>query len=146
MKAGSVLLVVGLLSVVALCASRHVPSDGTVLATALMAVVLAGPMVAMWPYDVHERGMLGDGGANAVGAMLGYAIFAGLAPAAANGRGAAQTVLGLIAALLLLFNGLSERVSYSEFIERHATLRWLDGLGRPSFDVDDKPGEDGRSG
>ncbi len=78
--------------------------------------------------------MLGDAGANALGALLGYVIFVGLAPAASAGMGPALAILGVVAGLLLLVNGLSERYSYSELIERNALLRWLDRLGRPSFE------------
>jgi hypothetical protein len=133
LKVGFVLYVLGLLSAVALCAQARVPVGGAVLAVGLVGILLGGPLLAMWPYDVRERGMLGDAGANAVGALLGYVIFAGLAPAAAAGGGLALAVLGVVAGLLLLVNGLSERYSYSELIERNATLRWLDQLGRPRF-------------
>ncbi len=134
LKVGFVLLAFALLSTLVLCARSNVPVGGTILAVAIVGVLLGGPMLAMWPYDVRERGMLGDGGANAVGALLGYVIFVGLAPAASAGSGPALAILGIVAGLLLLVNGLAERYSYSEVIERSAALRWLDRLGRPVFD------------
>ncbi len=136
LKVGFVLLALALLSTLVLCAQERVSAGGTVLAVVLVAVLLGGPMLAMWPYDVRERGMLGDGGANAVGALLGYVIFGGLAPEASAGSGLALAILGVVAGLLLLVNGLSERYSYSELIERNGVLRRLDRLGRPTFDHD----------
>lgn len=134
LKVGLVLLVFALLSTLVLCVRAHVPVVGTLLALVLVGVILAGPMLAVWPYDVSERGMLGDAGANALGALLGYVIFVGLAPAATQGVGPAIAILGVITGLLLLVNGLSERYSYSDLIERNAALRWFDRLGRPDFD------------
>ena len=64
--------------------------------------------------------MLGDAGANALGAMLGVAA------AAALPRAARVTVLAAIAGL----TAASEVVSFSRVIERTAPLRWLDMLGR----------------
>jgi hypothetical protein len=74
---------------------------------------------ALLPEDLGERAMLGDAGANALGAMLGVAA-TGLPRAA---RVALLTgVAGLTAA--------SEVVSFSRVIERTAVLRRLDMLGR----------------
>lgn len=134
LKVGFVLWVFAMLSTLVLCAQGHVPATGTAIAMVIVAVLLAGPMAAIWPYDVGERGMLGDAGANALGALLGYVIFVGLAPAASAGMGPALAILGVVAGLLLLVNGLSERYSYSELIERNAFLSRLDRLGRPSFE------------
>ena len=134
LKVSGVLLVLAMLSIGALCVREGLTVAGTAFVVALVAVLVGGPMLSMWPYDVRERGMLGDGGANALGALVGYVIFAGLAPAAANGVGSAIVVLGGVAGLLLLVNVVSERISYSELIERNDVLRRLDRLGRPSFE------------
>jgi hypothetical protein len=75
--------------------------------------------VALLPEDLGERSMLGDSGANAIGAMLGVA--ATRLPRSAR-LGLLVTVAGLTAA--------SERVSFTKVIERTAPLRWLDMLGR----------------
>jgi UDP-GlcNAc:undecaprenyl-phosphate GlcNAc-1-phosphate transferase len=69
--------------------------------------------------DLAERAMLGDCGANALGAMLG----------------AAATTLPRSARIALLagITGLtaaSEKVSFTKVIERTPALRWLDMLGR----------------
>ncbi len=66
--------------------------------------------------------MLGDAGANALGAALGLGLAVSL-PEPAR--------LAVIPALLALNLG-SERWSYSEVIERASWLRVLDRLGRTS--------------
>ena len=134
LKVGVLLLAFAVLSTFVLCVDRVVSPAGTALAVALVTIVLGGPMLAMWPYDVGERGMLGDAGANALGAMLGYAIFVGLTSAASERIGVETAILAVIAGLLLLVNALSERYSYSQIIERNGFLRRLDRLGRPVFD------------
>lgn len=83
----------------------------------------AGPLgaaAALLPEDLDERSMLGDGGANALGAMLGAAAAITL-PRTAR-LGALAVIVGLTAA--------SEKVSFTKVIERTATLRRLDMLGR----------------
>ena len=70
--------------------------------------------------DLGERAMLGDAGANALGALLGLAAATALPRA---GRVAALTVIaGLTAA--------SEVVSFTKVIEATPPLRRLDMLGR----------------
>lgn len=93
--------------------------DTAVTLVALL-VVLLGPVAAVWRFDLTERGMLGDAGANAMGAIVGY-LLAGSLPLA-----------WLSGAALALFalNVLSERVSFSAVIERVGLLRALDDLGR----------------
>jgi len=83
----------------------------------------AGPLaaaIALLPEDLGERSMLGDAGANALGAMLGVAAASSLSR---RSRLAALTVIvGLTAA--------SEVVSFTEVIDQTGPLRWLDMLGR----------------
>ena len=64
--------------------------------------------------------MLGDGGANALGAMLGAAAATSLP------RPARIAALGVIVGL----TAASEVVSFSEVIDRTPVLRWADRLGR----------------
>jgi hypothetical protein len=75
--------------------------------------------LALLPEDLAERAMLGDAGANALGAMLG-------ASAAGLPRPARIALLAGIAGL----TAASEKVSFTKVIERTPALRWLDMLGR----------------
>jgi UDP-GlcNAc:undecaprenyl-phosphate/decaprenyl-phosphate GlcNAc-1-phosphate transferase len=79
--------------------------------------------LALMPEDLGERAMLGDCGANALGAMLGAAA-AGLPRAARIALLAGIT--GLTAA--------SEKVSFTKVIESTPALHWLDMLGRRPAD------------
>lgn len=98
----------------------HVPA---LLLPAPGAALLAAPLGAatvLLVDDLHERTMLGDAGANALGAALGVAAVA------SYGRAGRLAHLVGIAGLTLL----SERVSFTRVIDRMPALRWLDGLGR----------------
>jgi UDP-GlcNAc:undecaprenyl-phosphate GlcNAc-1-phosphate transferase len=75
---------------------------------------------ALLPEDLGERAMLGDAGANALGAMLGTAAATSLP------RPARLAALGVITGL----TAASEAVSFTKIIERTGPLRWLDMLGR----------------
>jgi hypothetical protein len=72
------------------------------------------------PDDLAEGAMLGDSGANAIGAMIG------LAAASSLRRPARVIVLGGVAAL----TAASEKVSFTKVIARTPALNWLDMLGR----------------
>ncbi|MGY1753236.1 hypothetical protein [Blastococcus sp. SYSU D01042] len=85
--------------------------------------LVAGPLgatLAVLPADLGERVMLGDGGANALGALLGLRL------AAAPSRGRRAGLLAGIVALTLA----SEKVSFTSVIEATPGLRDLDRLGR----------------
>jgi len=75
--------------------------------------------LALLPEDLGERAMLGDAGANALGAMLG-------ASAAGLSRSARIALLAGIAGL----TAASEKVSFTKVIARTPALNWLDMLGR----------------
>ncbi len=79
-----------------------------------------GAALALLPDDLGERAMLGDAGANAIGAMLGAAAAASL-PRPAR--------LALLAGIVAL-TAASEKVSFTSVIERTPVLRWADMLGR----------------
>lgn len=83
------------------------------------AVVL-GALLALLAPDLRERLMLGDTGANVLGATLALAVVLTTAPSTR------VVVLVVVAAL----NLLSERVSFSRVIQQVGPLRWLDGIGR----------------
>ncbi len=101
--------------------------------SALVAFVwMLGPVVAVWRYDLGERGMLGDAGANAAGVLVGF-VLAWALPL--NG-------LIIVAVILLVLNVLSERISFSRIIDSSRLLTWVDGLGRALREPDgDKPHE-----
>jgi UDP-N-acetylmuramyl pentapeptide phosphotransferase/UDP-N-acetylglucosamine-1-phosphate transferase len=85
--------------------------------------LVAGPLgasLAVLPADLRERVMLGDCGANAVGALLGLRL------AAVPGRPARVGALAAVVGLTLA----SERVSFTRVIEATPGLRALDRLGR----------------
>jgi len=105
--------------------ARSLPVD----AISLLLFVI-GPVAAAWSYDLGERGMLGDAGANPMGAVAGALIVSGL-PA-----------WGVIAyfAIMLTLNLASEKVSYSRVIESNALLRWLDGVGRLAVESGEEVG------
>lgn len=111
-------------------------ASGALLATRPGArPVVAAPLgaaAALLPEDLGERAMLGDAGANALGALLGVAAAAGLSRPAR-------------AALLAVITGLtaaSEVVSFTAVIERTPTLRRLDMLGRRPVPAAPAPGRD----
>lgn len=70
--------------------------------------------------DLRERLMLGDTGANVVGATLGLGVVLG------RGEVSRWTALGI----LVVANLAAEIWSFSTIIERVPPLRWLDRLGQ----------------
>ena len=84
------------------------------------AAPAVGAALALLPEDLGERAMLGDSGANALGAMLGAAAAVSLP------RPARLAILAGIAGL----TAASEKVSFTKVIERTPALHWLDMLGR----------------
>lgn len=92
---------------------------GTDATGVALAVVVGSAAVLLWG-DLQERFMLGDTGANALGAALGTATVLE-APAAAR---------NVVVACLLVLTLLSEVVSFSRLIDAVPPLRWFDRLGR----------------
>jgi UDP-N-acetylmuramyl pentapeptide phosphotransferase/UDP-N-acetylglucosamine-1-phosphate transferase len=97
---------------------------GTPLSGSAIAAGTLGAAGALLPADLDEEIMLGDAGANALGALLGTAF---TARAGTFGRLAA--LAGIVA-----LTAASEKVSFTKVIERTPVLRRLDQLGR-------RPGE-----
>lgn len=81
---------------------------------------LGGGVAVFLVSELRERVMLGDAGANLLGAVAGTAAVATLDKA------------GLIAcaAVLAALTAVSEFLSFSDVIEKVRPLRWLDHLGR----------------
>ncbi|MDR1635461.1 MAG: hypothetical protein LBS27_11220 [Bifidobacteriaceae bacterium] len=95
-----------------------------------LAAGLVGAVAAAAPSDLSERTMLGDCGANALGAGLGVALAQSL-------RWPARLVLAGAAATLV---AASERVSFSKVIAANPRLRRLDEWGRRN-NADDSGGD-----
>jgi len=87
--------------------------------TAAAAGPVLGSAAAAASRDLAERDMLGDGGANALGALVGV-------QATGLPRAARVAVLAGVVGLTVA----SERVSFSAVIDRTPALRALDRLGR----------------
>jgi UDP-GlcNAc:undecaprenyl-phosphate GlcNAc-1-phosphate transferase len=88
---------------------------------AVASAPLWGALLACLPADLGERAMLGDAGANPLGAVLGWGA------ASTLGRSGRIVALASLAAL----NAASERWSFSRAIEGSRLLRALDLIGRP---------------
>jgi UDP-GlcNAc:undecaprenyl-phosphate/decaprenyl-phosphate GlcNAc-1-phosphate transferase len=86
------------------------------------AAPVVGVAAGSLPTDLAARSMLGDCGANALGAAVGTAAAQSLR------RPFRLLAFGAVAAL----NVASELVSFTEVIERTPPLRRLDQLGRPA--------------
>ncbi len=86
---------------------------------------LFGALGVLLRYDLAEEAMLGDAGANPLGAALGLGMATALSQ---PGRWVAIVVL-------LALNAASEKWSFSELIERTPWLRRADLWGRPRSDV-----------
>jgi len=111
-------------------ATQMVQLGGSKLA--LIALVF-GPVLAAWKFDLGERAMLGDAGANAMGALAGYLLVA-------------YSPLWLdvvVVVIMLALNLASEKVSFSAVIERVGFLRWFDGLGRLPVEPTDMAVQEG---
>ncbi|HEX7995992.1 MAG TPA: hypothetical protein VF506_18890, partial [Streptosporangiaceae bacterium] len=93
----------------------------------------AGAVAALLPDDLAERAMLGDSGANAIGAMIGVVAASSL------NRPSRVVALSAIAAL----TAASEKVSFTKVIAKTPALNWLDMLGRrPTAAASADPGEE----
>jgi UDP-GlcNAc:undecaprenyl-phosphate GlcNAc-1-phosphate transferase len=84
--------------------------------------LLAAPALIAGLYDLRERAMLGDTGANLLGALAGLWLVLTLS-------GTGQLVA---LALLVVMTVYGELRSISELVERTPGLRELDSWGRPS--------------
>lgn len=81
---------------------------------------MVGAVVGLFTFDLSEHLMLGDAGANALGAVLGLGVVLTTQP---------STQIVVLVALVVV-NVAGERVSFSEVIARVPVLRAFDQLGR----------------
>jgi len=112
------------------------PRRGTDLSMAQSANTMAaaglGAAFALLPEDLGERAMLGDAGANAMGALLGLAAATGARSTAALAwRAAALTAVTLA----------SEKVSFTKVIAGNAPLNAIDMWGRRPAPVPHVPAQ-----
>jgi UDP-N-acetylmuramyl pentapeptide phosphotransferase/UDP-N-acetylglucosamine-1-phosphate transferase len=82
--------------------------------------LFVGPVLVLLPFDLRERGMLGDTGSNAIGAVAGLWLVATLS----------TTGQVVALALMAVVTVYGEFRSISALIERTPGLRQLDTLGR----------------
>jgi hypothetical protein len=116
--AAIVLSVSGAVGAVAASAWTWYPSVPEIVGSSLgLLLLVLGPVFAAWRHDLGEHAMF---------------LVALVLPLAG---------LAVVAAVLLAMNLVSEKVSYTEVIERNALLSRLDGLGRRR-DGADGEGED----
>jgi len=105
------------LKVATLAALPLIPAKDS--ATPLAAGAIATSALAL-PADLGEREMLGDTGANALGALLGSAW--------AQKTGTGGKIIGVLGVLAL--TAASEKISFSQVIAKTPGLRTIDQLGR----------------
>src|SRR5215217_3414483 len=102
-----------------LAASMATPPDRPPWAVLLGGLVVASAANTAHLLDLREEGMLGDAGANALGAVVGTLLLAG-----------PMWLVWAAAAILFTLQLASERVSFSRVIEGNRVLRAGDRLGR----------------
>jgi Glycosyl transferase family 4 len=84
------------------------------------AAATLGASAGVLPFDLAERGMLGDAGSNPLGLLVG------------TGLAVALPTPGVLAAaaIVVLLQAAAETVTISRLIEALPPLRWFDRLGR----------------
>jgi UDP-N-acetylmuramyl pentapeptide phosphotransferase/UDP-N-acetylglucosamine-1-phosphate transferase len=92
------------------------------LGTGAVGIAVApvmGAALGVLPEDLREHLMLGDTGANVLGAVLGVAVVLDTSRATRN----------VVIVALIVLNLAAEFVSFSRLIDRVPPLRWFDRLG-----------------
>jgi len=92
------------------------------IGTAPIGIAVApvmGAALGLLGDDLHERLMLGDTGANVIGAVLGLAVV----------LGSRDSIRLAVMLVLLALNVAAELVSFSHVIDSVPALRWFDRLG-----------------
>lgn len=85
-------------------------------------LVVLGAAAGLGWFDLREQLMLGDAGANVLGAVLGWGVVVTTA----------WTTQVVVLVVLIALNALSEKVSFSSVIASTPPLRAIDRLGRRS--------------
>jgi UDP-N-acetylmuramyl pentapeptide phosphotransferase/UDP-N-acetylglucosamine-1-phosphate transferase len=85
----------------------------------IAAAPVMGASLGLLPDDLRERLMLGDTGANVIGAVLGLAVV----------LGSRESIRLVVMLVLLAVNVGAEMVSFSRVIDGVPVLRWFDRLG-----------------
>ncbi|GAB3115564.1 hypothetical protein GCM10027055_23680 [Janibacter alkaliphilus] len=123
LRPGRALKVAGALATLALLAPSSSGRAGREVRPAgagAAAEVALGASLGALPDDLAGRSMLGDSGANPLGALVGLALLRAGGPRARTATAAALVALTLV----------SERVSFTRVIEQTPWLRRLDEWGR----------------
>jgi UDP-GlcNAc:undecaprenyl-phosphate/decaprenyl-phosphate GlcNAc-1-phosphate transferase len=92
----------------------------TLVRSSTLPWATAAMTAALLPFDVHEKAMLGDAGANLLGFVLGYLLWARLS----------RVGMVIALAVVLLLHALAETVTLTRIIRATPPLRWLDDLWR----------------
>lgn len=92
--------------------------SATSVPQAIMFVLLFAELPAL-RYDLLEKGMLGDAGANLLGLVVGMGLYAVLA----------EWAVVVAAVLVVILNLIGETVTFSKVIAGVRPLRWFDQLG-----------------
>ena len=108
-----------LLIVSVVVAQGNLAMESANRATLLVASICVGSCLGLLPFDAAERLMIGDAGANALGAVLGTVVVL-------TQSWRVQLVVLIVVAAL---NLLSEFVSFSSIIQRVRCFDWLDRFG-----------------
>ena len=85
----------------------------------IAAAPVMGAALGLLPDDLRERLMLGDTGANVIGAVLGLAVV----------LGSRESIRITVMLVLLAVNVAAELVSFSRVIDSVPPLRWFDRWG-----------------
>jgi hypothetical protein len=88
---------------------------------------LAAAAAVALPFDLRERSMLGDCGANVLGFVIGVGTFLILPTA----------WLGVVLAALVALHVVADTITLSRLIDRTPPLRFIDGLGRKKLAASD---------
>ena len=118
LRPGRALKAVAALAAAEIRAGRRGP--GTRAGAGVLASAVLGAAAVALPADLGERAMLGDAGANALGALVGLAA----------ARRCSRRGLALRLGVLVSLTAASERVSFTAVIGATPGLRELDALGR----------------